>query len=59
MSKVIQCDRCKSVYEEPTSGKYILRKSEAYEKYIDLCPKCVEELEKWFDEGLEGCHTEN
>ncbi len=59
MSKVIQCDRCKDVYNNPTKGKYTLRMNDKFEFALDLCPKCIEELEKWVDEGRKECHIEN
>ena len=61
-----KCDRCGEIYlrllEIELPFKYKVR-TEYFDKtsrstkgyeYIDLCPKCLNELAEWFEKGVVG-----
>lgn len=55
MANAKRCDRCNRFYnhyEEKKPGFKMVKISQTssnYKKNVDLCPKCLEELEDWFD----------
>lgn len=56
--KAKKCDRCSSFFDgekiELPESYAVKRRSKTasrYEKTLDLCPKCTEELGTWMKEG--------
>lgn len=51
--KANQCDRCGALYVKNGKKKFRLVKysdcQSRYQRGIDLCPDCEDDLEKWFD----------
>lgn len=58
MSKVYQCDRCKTIFEPrilKNGEPYVARKGN---RDIDLCPKCYKMLTDWLNNNVENpCET--
>ncbi|CDA91727.1 unknown [Ruminococcus sp. CAG:563] len=46
-----ECDRCGTLFKRECMPKTTIakKKSTVGFYYLDLCPKCQEELENWFD----------
>jgi hypothetical protein len=50
------CDRCGNFFnlQQQETNEFKLKRinktASRYEKSLDLCPKCQEELRQWFDE---------
>lgn len=47
-----KCDRCGSYYDKNDNPTFALGKNQTlndYPKFIDLCKKCTDELEEWFN----------
>ena len=48
-----QCDRCGQLYKNKTKKRFrLIRYSDCesrYQRGMDLCPDCEDDLEKWFN----------
>lgn len=51
--KAFKCDRCGSFYEKYSmTGEVIIMYRNNY--FVDICPACYEELNKWYKNELHG-----
>lgn len=62
--KANQCDRCGDFYKKPDCPKYGLiifsDCKSRYKRGVDLCPQCLDELDKWFNKMvIRGGKKEN
>lgn len=65
MANAKQCDRCGVLYSRKEANIFedLVKQvcgippnqllHEMIHPYVDLCPKCTESLEKWFEDGGE------
>lgn len=62
MANAKQCDRCGCMYSRKEANMFEdyvkqvcgIPRNQLIHMYVDLCPKCTESLEKWFDDGGES-----
>ena len=51
--KANQCDRCGQLYKRTVNPKYGLivfsESKSRYKRSVDLCPQCLNDLDKWYN----------